>query len=268
MSEFFPEDATNKTLPISDRLQILSPEEYELLWGFPRFTQNDRDQYFTLTESEQAAADQCRSVRTKIHFQLHLGYFRARQRFFQLEMPAIRDDLAYLLRRYFNNVAIADLTVSLHTRQRHIEIILGLFQYRSCLLHERTLLQNHARQAVRTSSRPVYVLRELVDLLRRERVVLPGYTFLQDLVRDALAFERRRLSGVLDGLMSKEQARSIDGLLSDSEGLHQITTIKRQPRDFTYQQLLRDPLPQIICTQKSLFSPDCLSYRTSADPAP
>ena len=26
-----------------DRLQILSAEEYELLWGFPRFTQSDRD---------------------------------------------------------------------------------------------------------------------------------------------------------------------------------------------------------------------------------
>jgi len=30
-------------LPQSDRLQILSPEEYELLWGVPRFSQYDRD---------------------------------------------------------------------------------------------------------------------------------------------------------------------------------------------------------------------------------
>ena len=41
------------------------------------------------------------------------------------------------------------------------------------------MLETHARQVTRISSRPVYVLRELVDLLRRERVVLPGYTFLQ-----------------------------------------------------------------------------------------
>jgi TnpA family transposase len=240
MSEFLPEHSAGEALPQSDRLQILSPEEYELLWGFPRFTQSDRDLFFTLTAPERGAVEQCRSVRTKIHLLLHLGYFRARQRFFRFELPAVRDDVDYLRWRYFDNVAVADLAVSLHTRQRHIEIILGLFRYRSCALDERALLETHAQHAVRISSRPVYVLRELVDLLRRERIVLPGYTYLQDLVREALAFERKRLAGALEGLMSAEQAKSIDRLLADDEGLHQITTIKRQPRDFTYQQLLRE----------------------------
>jgi hypothetical protein len=79
-----------------------------------------------------------------------------------------------------------------------------------------------------------------VDLLRRERVVLPGYTILQNTVRSALVFERERLSGALEGLIDAEDARSLDRLLADDEGLYQITTIKRQPRDFTYQQLLRE----------------------------
>ncbi len=52
MSEFPLDDPDGETLPQSDRLQILSPEEYELLWGFPRFTQSDRDLFFTLTAPE------------------------------------------------------------------------------------------------------------------------------------------------------------------------------------------------------------------------
>ena len=55
-----------------------------------------------------------------------------------------------------------------------------------------------------------------------------------------MIFERERLSGALEGLIDAEDARSLDRLLADDEGLHQITTIKRQPRDFTYQQLLRE----------------------------
>ena len=43
---------------------------------------------FTLTTPERGAVEQCRSVRTKIHLLLHLGYFRARQRFFRFELPA------------------------------------------------------------------------------------------------------------------------------------------------------------------------------------
>jgi hypothetical protein len=205
-----------------------------VLWGFPRFTQSDRDLFFTLTAPEREALEQRRSIRTKIHFLLHLGYFRARQRFFRFELPAVRDDVDYLRRRYFDNRAVADLTVSDHTRKRHVEAILGLFRYRLCALDERVMLEAHAREAARISSRPVYVLRELVDLLRRERVVLPGYTILQNTVRGALAFERERLSGALAGLIDAEDARSLDRLLADDEGLHQITTIKRQPRDFRY----------------------------------
>jgi hypothetical protein len=41
------DDTGGGSLPRSDRLQILSPEEYELLWGFPRVTQSDRDLFST-----------------------------------------------------------------------------------------------------------------------------------------------------------------------------------------------------------------------------
>jgi hypothetical protein len=137
-------------------------------------------------------------------------------------------------------VAVADLAVYLHTRQRHVDTILGLFRYRLCALEERAVLEAHARQAACISSRPVCVLRELVDLLRRERVGLPGYTFLEDMVREALAFERKRSAGALEGLIDAEDAKSLDRFHADDAGLHQITTFKRQPRDFSYRQLLAE----------------------------
>ena len=108
MSDLPLDDLDGDSLPQSgDRLQILSPEEYELLWGFPRFTQSDRDRFFTLTAPERDALEQRRSVRTRIHFLLHLGYFRARQRFFRFELSAVRDDVDYLRRRYFDSNSTA-----------------------------------------------------------------------------------------------------------------------------------------------------------------
>ena len=82
--------------PQSDRLQILSPEEYELLWGVPRFSQYDRDLFFSLTARERHTLARLRTVRTKAHFLLQLGYFRARQRFFRLEAEYVCDDMEYL----------------------------------------------------------------------------------------------------------------------------------------------------------------------------
>ncbi len=53
MSDLSLDDLNGDSLPQSgDRLQILSHEEYKLLWGFPRFPQNDRDLFFTMTTPE------------------------------------------------------------------------------------------------------------------------------------------------------------------------------------------------------------------------
>ena len=40
--------------PERERLQILSPEVYELLWGMPRFSAADRDLFFDLNPREEA----------------------------------------------------------------------------------------------------------------------------------------------------------------------------------------------------------------------
>ncbi|MEM6301373.1 MAG: hypothetical protein AAF749_06495 [Pseudomonadota bacterium] len=39
-------------LPQGHRLQILTPEEYELLWGDPRLTAAERELFFSTTRRE------------------------------------------------------------------------------------------------------------------------------------------------------------------------------------------------------------------------
>ena len=76
--------------------------------------------------------------------------------------------------------------------------------------------------------------------MRQTRIVLPGYTYLQDLVRRALTFERHRISGALSELISDDDMRLLARLLQDDKGLHAITAIKHQPRDFSHKQLLAE----------------------------
>jgi TnpA family transposase len=230
--------ANEDVFPQSDRLQILSPEEYELLWGLPHFSEAERGLFFTLNQREGQTLGRLRTPRTKLHFLLQLGYFRARQRFFRLDVETVRDDLAYVSRRYLDGVMIADLNISKHTRQQHLSLILALFGYRMIDQRIRLTLEERALVAARISSRPVYVLRDLIDHLRHQRVVLPGYTHLQDVVRRALSFERQRLSEALDQFIAPDDEVMLDALLSDDDGLHAVTSIKHHPRDFSHKQLL------------------------------
>ena len=61
-------------------------------------------------------------------------------------------------------------------------MILELLNYRYCDTQERQTLQTKARQAARIFGKPVYVFRELMHYLQQQRIVAPGYSFLQDTV--------------------------------------------------------------------------------------
>jgi len=89
-------DELDDFLPQGHRLQILKPEEYELLWGLPRLTATEQDIYFSLTPREQAVFDRVRTARTRIHFMLMLGHFKTRQRFFVIDADVMGDDIAFL----------------------------------------------------------------------------------------------------------------------------------------------------------------------------
>ncbi len=50
------------------RLKILNDDEIEALYGRPRFTQEERAEYFSLGDSEKAALGSLRFVSAKTYF--------------------------------------------------------------------------------------------------------------------------------------------------------------------------------------------------------
>ncbi len=76
-------------LPQNELLQILSPSEFELLWGMPLFSPEDRKHFFTITPREESVLTKLRTAKTKVYFLLCLGYFRARQRFYRFDWEVL-----------------------------------------------------------------------------------------------------------------------------------------------------------------------------------
>lgn len=232
------DETSDDILPQSERLQALSPEEYELLWGHPVFWDSDRALFFQLNAREREYFDQLRTPKTRAHFLLQLGYFRARQRFFVLKPSLVADDLAYLRERYLKGKRVENLKISKVVRQRQLAWILEHFGFESMSPQVRDELERRALDTSRISGRPLYVMRDLIDYLRRERIVLPGYTTLQDIVRNALSAERGRLALALDDAIHPDEEASLNDLFANDDGLHAVTQLKHNPKDFSHQQLL------------------------------
>jgi hypothetical protein len=76
--------------------------------------------------------------------------------------------------------------------------------------------------------------------LAEQRIVAPGYSFMQDTVGQTLTHEQDRLSTILSRYLSASDVTNLNRLVEDSPGLYEITQLKREPRDFSASEIKRE----------------------------
>jgi hypothetical protein len=225
-----------------DRLKILEDQEIEELYGRPRFNHDERMYFFGLTPEERALADGHYNLASRVLFILQVGYFKAKTLFFAFELDDVQEDVRPILQQHYPHfhdavLAAASLKQTRHTQQRKI---LDLYGYRACNADERAALMEKAGQIVRISVKPIFVFRNLLQYLENRRIVVPGYSFLQDAVSQALADERARLTAILEGRLDQATLKALDALYVVRDGMYAITPLKRDPKDFSLREMKRE----------------------------
>lgn len=224
----------------SHRLAILSSEEIEELYGLPRFTDEDRRLYFDLSPPELAAIE-ARTASVAVYLALELGYFKAKRQFFAFEQETVADDLGYLLAQYFPGTTVESVKApSRPTRGAIQQTVLDLFGYRICDSAARTELEQKAQRIATLSTQPLYILRESLQRLSSERIVAPQYTTMQDMVGRVVTHERSRVTRLLEQTMTSTVEHGLDDFLRADEQMYRISALKREPKDFSYQELKRE----------------------------
>ena len=79
------------------RLYLLSEAEIEEIYDRPIFNQEEQSLYFELNQNELNALDQLESIKTRLHFILQIGYFKAKQRFFKFRFEDVQNDVTYIV---------------------------------------------------------------------------------------------------------------------------------------------------------------------------
>lgn len=222
------------------RLRILGEEEIEALYGRPRFTPDERQEYFAFAPEELTALAPFRSPPSRLYGMLQLGYFKARQQFFVFTLHEVAEDSRYLQERYFTSTRFQAVEVSKITRLKQQRVILGLCHYRYCDAAARQHLAAKAQQAARVCAKPVYIFRELWHVLTTQHLVAPGYTVLQELIGQALTAEQQRLSTVVRSQLQPVDIAAFQGLLNDAPGLYALTQLKHEPRDMSLSEIKRE----------------------------
>ena len=135
----------------NERLTILSEAEKTALYGIPEFNDFQRAEFFAMTEAERSLALRRRGILKQVYCLLQIGYFKAKQAFFQFSLDdVLPEDVTFLLQRYFpeKTLAVEPLSIKEYYAQRR-EIV-ALFGYRLWTDNDLPTLRDKATRLTRT----------------------------------------------------------------------------------------------------------------------
>ena len=225
----------------SKRLTVLSSAERTALYSLPDFDDFQRAAFFAFTEAELALAERRKGTCAQLYCLLQIGYFKAKNAFFDLSSQAVpSNDIAFLTERYFCD---GPLTLQpLKKRERYAQRIeiAKLFGFQLWSRTHRPSLVEAAALLARRDVTPTFVLIELLVFLNSRKIVRPGYTTLQSIIGEALTAERRRLEGLIDRGLKASGANinaALQRLLIREGSLSELASLKRDARNFGYQMM-------------------------------
>lgn len=224
------------------RLAILTQSEIQDYFSLPRFTLEEREYYFTLSDTDHQMMQQGWSIHTKVNFILTFGYFKSRRMFYNHTLEDVSTDISYILAYHFPEHPLASIRILGRTTRVQLQKLicqhLNYQRYNSVMAEE---LAELAAQVVKRSAKPVFILRALLSHLTKKQVITPAYSTFQDLIGRCLSDERKRICKQLDANIETVVKEKLINLLSDeSDGMHWITQLKKAPKDFSYTEIVRE----------------------------
>jgi hypothetical protein len=118
--------------------------------------------------------------------------------------------------------------------------ILDFTGYRRCQPADRTHAFVIALQAARVSPKMPYLLRVLLRHFASAKIVLPGYTTIQEqLIGKALTTEEQRLCTLLDQHLTAADRDQLAILFDRQANRYRVTLLRQVPRDLGPRALTR-----------------------------
>lgn len=220
------------------RIRLLNEHEVKAIYSLPCFTEAERHHYFSLNQTEKAELKGLH-VPSRIHFVLQLGFFRAKHLLFNFTFQSVRDDVKYVMSRYFPVVKKPKILPSRNSLASNGQRVLTLNGFRPYSNDTKKLIEIKLSQSIRHLNNPMEMLRELFLYMEHEKIVLPSYSTLQDLIGATIIVEEKRLITCVTKHITKKATALIDKLftIQEDEAFYDLTLLKHYPKNFNFKTI-------------------------------
>ena len=201
------------------RMQILNAAEQDTFASPPVFTTAQRRHHFAFPVEVQQLAAALRTPINQLGFLLSWGYFTATKQFF-LPQTFRSLDMEYVAWQLGLSLDAVDLaSYDKQTVARHQDLILQYTGFRAFDDGARTFLAQEIAGMVRAQLKPRVIFWRCVDVLLREKVAVPTYFRLADLILTAINRQKQMLTTLLTHTLSEQTRTWLDGLFVQSPTL-------------------------------------------------
>lgn len=222
-------------------LRILSVNQEKELYGIPIYSQQEREAYFEINQEIRSYLSSFSSLQSKILFILQLGYFRSRHTFWPIDdLLKNKEDLNFICDQFYPTAfrGFTKYKVPINTRLLQQKIIMKISGYKKFGKDNQDFIYEEAGRIVRINARPIHIFGGLINFLEANRIIVPGYSLLQNMIGKAIHEANERLRRVVNKMLKEEQVRLIDWIIQEKTSfLHSLTRLKRDPKNFSYNQI-------------------------------
>ncbi|RLA42619.1 MAG: hypothetical protein DRR42_23110, partial [Gammaproteobacteria bacterium] len=222
------------------RIKILTDAETTDLFAPPILDTNDRRFLFTLNDAELKEAKKIRDRKLRCIFVVLLGYFKVKPVVLSPGYYQFNHDFKYVSGNVFPGPGFGPFSLNPRSRARLYQRVFRFVGY------ERWQESRHAPLLLlelKTISRHWVQPRSLFDgaieFLSANRIAIPGYTTLQDLISEVYQSVHGELSDRVQHLVSKDFAEMISEL-AQGEGSFGIRELRQSARNFTATELNKE----------------------------
>ena len=217
------------------RIYILSEEEVKQLYDLPQFSCDEREIFFELNVTERGGLKNLKGTAAKIHFILQCGYFKAKQRIFEYSYSAVKDDVAYINERYKLNAKITKSLLINVNKSINNKGVLKLFGFAEFGNKNKNKIIDYAITLARRIVNQITIFTEVMSYLNEQRIILPPYTVMQDIVSMVITLEEKRLGNIINEHLPDELSEKLIKMLDSKENLN-LTSFRRMPKNFKYSE--------------------------------
>ena len=217
------------------RIHLLSSAEVEELYARPIFNTNEQQLYFALDQSERTTLSRHSKTKTRIYFILQLGYFKAKQQFFNFSLDDVSNDVQFIVNTYYSDAPTKLFTgrVSRDYIRIQRQAILSLFDFHNWSSDFVSDTQAHTGDLLRYYPKGHSAFRQMLAYFDYKKIIIPSYTTLQDIFSRAYIEEEKRLSNLMVSTPASVSDQLAD-LIDRSDGITALNIIRADQKDFLY----------------------------------